>query len=600
MHPLQLLRRAAAAYAERNLEAAERDCRSILQEQPGDPEATHLLGLVRRLAGDPLEAERLLRASIGLAPRRAEFRVNLGNLLRSTNRLRDAEEQYRAALEIEPDSRAARLALVGVLRDGGAITSSETEIRRMVDRDPRDAQAWMLLGVTQRALGRLEEAASSYRRALDVRPDYAAAHHNLGALLGQLKQAEASLAQLDRAAALGISGWELHFNRGRALMELGRFDEADAALASAVGVAPGNVESHVLLSKLRFMRGDADYTRTLAAAAAGSGDAGLLLTLGDLLRRGDRLEEAEQTVRGLMAARGWLPQAGAALAVLLQEQGRLEEAVVEARRAQAALPEDPNAAENLIAILLQRGEAEEPWPLILRERKRTPLDQRWLAYEATAARLAGKPRYGELYDYQRFVRAFDLEPPAGYADIGAFNSALSERLADRHRLATHPLDQSLRLGTQTARSLLADPDRVIKAFIQALDRPIAAYRAALGHDPEHPFVQRNLGMSRLVGCWSVRLGRGGYHVNHVHPEGWISSAYYVEVPPEVDDVGQQSGWIKFGEPRMPSPATPPAHFVQPRAGRLVLFPSYMWHGTTPIHRDSPRMTIAFDAVPGDG
>lgn len=568
--------------------------------QPGDPEATHLLGLVRRLAGDPLEAERLLRASIERAPRRAEFRVNLGNLLRSTNKLRDAEEQYRAALEIEPDSRAARLALVGVLRDGGATAGSEAEARRLVERDPQDAQAWMALGVAQRALGRLEDAESSYRRALDVRPDYAAAHHNLGALLGQLKQAEASLAQLDRAAALGISGWELHFNRGRALMELGRFDEADAALASAVGVAPENVESQVLLSKLRFMRGDPDYTRALAAAAAGSGDAGLVLALGDLLRRGDRLEEAERTVRGLIAARGWLPQAGAALAVLQQEQGRLEEAVVEARRAQAALPDDPNAAENLIAILLQRGEAEEPWPLILRERKRSPLDQRWLAYEATAARLAGKPQYGELYDYQRFVRAFDLEPPAGYADIRAFNSALSERLVDRHRLATHPLDQSLRLGTQTARSLLADPDPVIQAFIRALDRPVEAYREALGHDPGHPFLERNRGPSRLVGCWSVRLARGGYHVNHVHPEGWISSAYYVEVPPEVDDVNQQSGWIKFGEPRMPSPATPPAHFVQPRAGRLVLFPSYMWHGTMPIHGDAPRMTIAFDAVPGDG
>jgi Flp pilus assembly protein TadD len=487
-----------------------------------------------------------------------------------------------------------------VLRDSGATAGSEAEARRLVERDPQDAQAWMALGVAQRALGRLEDAESSYRRALGVRPDYAAAHHNLGALLGQLKQVEASLAQLDRAAALGVSGWELHFNRGRALMEMGRFDEADAALASAVGVAPDNVESQVLLSKLRFMRGDPDYTRALAAAAAGSGDAGLLLALGDLLRRGDRLEEAERTVRGLMAARGWLPQAGAALAVLLQEQGRLDEAIIEARRAQAALPDDPNAAENLIAILLQHGEAEEPWPLILRERKRSPLDQRWLAYEATAARLAGKPRYGDLYDYRRFVRAFDLEPPAGYADIRAFNSALSERLVDRHRLATHPLDQSLRLGTQTARSLLADPDPVIKAFIQALDRPVEAYREALGHDPEHPFLQRNRGPSRLVGCWSVRLGRGGYHVNHVHPEGWISSAYYVEVPPEVDDVGLQSGWIKFGEPRMPSPGAPPAHFVQPRAGRLVLFPSYMWHGTTPIHEDAPRMTIAFDAVPGDG
>ena len=33
------------------------------------------------------------------------------------------------------------------------------------------------------------------------------------------------------------------------------------------------------------------------------------------------------------------------------------------------------------------------------------------------------------------------------------------------------------------------------------------------------------------------------------------------------------------------------------AGRLVLFPSYMWHGTTPITGDAPRLTIAFDAVP---
>jgi hypothetical protein len=58
----------------------------------------------------------------------------------------------------------------------------------------------------------------------------------------------------------------------------------------------------------------------------------------------------------------------------------------------------------------------------------------------------------------------------------------------------------------------------------------------------------------------------------------------------------QSGWIKFGEPRMPVPGIGPDHLVQPKPGRLVLFPSYMWHGTTPIHSDEPRMTIAFDAV----
>ena len=109
-------------------------------------------------------------------------------------------------------------------------------------------------------------------------------------------------------------------------------------------------------------------------------------------------------------------------------------------------------------------------------------------------------------------------------------------------------------------------------------------------------TQRNQGKLRMTGCWSVRLGRDGYHVNHVHPEGWISSAYYAAVPAEVSDTDRKSGWIKFGEPRFPVPGATAEKYVQPEAGSLVLFPSYMWHGTTPITGDESRMTCAFDAV----
>jgi len=593
----QRLARAAQAYAQRDLAAAERECRAILANDPSQADAMHLLGLVLRLKGDVDAAEPLLRASVEREPRRAEFRVNFGNLLRAGGRLPEAEQQYRTALAIDPASRPARLALARLLVAGGIPEAAESEARQLVERDARDADAWVVVGAAQRAQGHLEQAEASYRRALSDRPDHALARHNLGALLGQLQRAEESLAELDRAAGLGAKSRELHFNRGRALIELGRFDEADTAIRAALKVAPSDLESHTLLAKLRFMRGEPEYTGELARVATASDDPRLMLALGDLLRRGDRLAEAEAVVRRLLERRGWIPEAGSALAVLLQEQGRLPEAAQEARRAHAAAPDDPDLAENLIAILLQRGEGEEPAPLIQRERRRAPLDQRWLAYEATAARLTGSTRYEELYDYGRFVRPFDLHPPAGYADIGTFNAALRERLVERHRLQAHPLDQSLRLGTQTSRSLLADPDPVVQAFIRALQVPIAAYREAIGFDAAHPYLERNRGASRLVGCWSVRLRRGGFHVNHVHPEGWLSSAYYVEVPPEVEDEDIRSGWIKFGEPRMPVPGAPPAHFVQPRAGRLVLFPSYMWHGTTPITGDSPRMTVAFDAVP---
>jgi hypothetical protein len=97
--------------------------------------------------------------------------------------------------------------------------------------------------------------------------------------------------------------------------------------------------------------------------------------------------------------------------------------------------------------------------------------------------------------------------------------------------------------------------------------------------------------------WSVQLHRGGFHVNHYHPQGWLSSAYYVALPDEVEDPGLRSGWLKFGEPRFPTPQADAARHIKPRTGMLVLFPSYMWHGTNAVHGSQVRTTIAFDAVP---
>ena len=73
---------------------------------------------------------------------------------------------------------------------------------------------------------------------------------------------------------------------------------------------------------------------------------------------------------------------------------------------------------------------------------------------------------------------------------------------------------------------------------------------------------------------------------------------YVDVPDEIKDTTTKSGWIKFGEPRYPVPGLQPERFIQPRPGRLVLFPSYMWHGTNAIFGDDPRLAIAFDIKPG--
>jgi hypothetical protein len=81
--------------------------------------------------------------------------------------------------------------------------------------------------------------------------------------------------------------------------------------------------------------------------------------------------------------------------------------------------------------------------------------------------------------------------------------------------------------------------------------------------------------------------------------GWISSAYYVSLPDELDDASRRQGWLKFGESHLDLGSGSGAeHFVKPHVGHLVLFPSYFWHGTVPFESRDERLTIAFDVVPG--
>jgi tetratricopeptide (TPR) repeat protein len=591
------LQQAHALLQRGQLDQAAAACEQLLRAMPDLPDALQLLALVQKRRGEYTKAEQLMQRSVDLRPGHADYRVNLGNLRMAAGRPRDAVEAYRAALAIDPGLRLANLGLVRALLGAGENVEAEQLARRLIERQPRDAEAWKELGVALRALGRLEESEAAYRRSLELKPDYTVARHNLGALLSQQRRPEEALEQLDAAAAAGLKARELHVNRARALTELTRFEEAERALGVALAMAPADEQAQVMLAKLRFMVGQDDFARDLRAVVAQRpGDARLQLAHASLLREAGQFEQAQEAFEAAIAAGG--PHTGllTGLALTLHESGRPEEALEPARRALQAAPEDRAASSCLQAVLLSLGRPDEAWPLIESIRERDPSNQAHVAMQATAARLLGDPAYEQLYDYERFVRPYTLEPPPGWRSIGEFNRDLLAVLAERHRFAAHPLDQSLRFGTQTARSLLTDPDPTIRAFLELLREPIADMRGRLDPVPDHPLLGRNQGESVLVGCWSVRLRRGGYHVNHVHPEGWLSSAYYVYTPADVTDRDAQSGWLKFGEPRFPVPGAPPARMIQPEAGKLVLFPSYMWHGTTPITTDEPRVTIAFDVI----
>ena len=590
--------RAYACFSDKRYAQAENICRELLTDSPANATALHLLGLIRKETGDPAGGERLLRESIALEPQRAEFRANLGNLQRRQGQLEAAVVSYRGALAADRSHRAARLGLARTLKDLGLHSAVEVECRILLAANAGDAETWCTLGGSLRQQDRYAEAESAYRSALAIRPDYSVAHHNLGALLTQMDRVEEALSEIEHAQRVGGATREGAINRGHALLKLNRLSEAELAYEQAVRLSPQDPDAQVSLAKLRFMCGDPYFARDLAAATAAFPDTpALQFAYGDVLRRAGDLQAAERLLRDLLNRHGSQFGLHCALASLLHEQGQLAAAEQQATQAVSQSPDNPAAIETLVAIQLSLGDADRAGVLIDQQRARQPLDQRWVAYWLTAARVRDDPLYKELCDYEALVQCSEIELTADHwQSVAALNAAASEALLQRHQFSRHPLDQSLRHGSQTSRSLLSDPDPAVQSVIRAFREPLIRYSQELCRAGMHLLMTRSCSEPVIKKCWSVLLGPGGFHVSHIHPEGWISSAYYVSVPDEVADTTLMPGWIKFGEPPFAVPGCGAERFIQPRPGRLVLFPSFMWHATNPILSTAPRITIAFDAV----
>ena len=239
--------------------------------------------------------------------------------------------------------------------------------------------------------------------------------------------------------------------------------------------------------------------------------------------------------------------------------------------------------------LLRVGAVEAALPIIDRGLEGDHSADLW-PYAATAWRMAGDPRWDWLAGDSEFVRVLDLTedlPPL---------EQLAAALRSLHVAKSEYLDQSVRGGTQTDGPLFCRIDPLIRSVRTAAAKAVRRYISNLPPvDQRHPLLRhRRDRRVRFSGSWSVRLRSGGRHSNHVHPQGWISSALYVALPSQSADEPEDSGWLTLGEPdaRLQLDVCP-WRKIKPEPARLVLFPSWMWHGTVPFG-EGERLTVAFD------
>lgn len=493
--------------------------------------------------------------------------------LHRAGRLAEAEEAYARLLRLAPAHPEA-LRLRGILaRERGDTESSARWLREASAAAAGDADAPAELGLSYLAAGCLNLADRAFRQALQRDPSSIKARANLGALClyrGHLHEAIQCYRQV---LASDPEDLETRCNLANALTEAGRGQEALSVLDEAGEAA---ARSPLLLA----VRGAVLVGMEQYAAAA------------EVLERALVLQPADDmALINLAYARQQLGDTDAALTVLL--------------RAVAVNPDNARATADLTSLLASAGRGPEALQLGSRFLARHGGERLVLAAHAYALRDAGRVEEAQaLLDLDRLVVVTDLPEPRGTGSLAELNASLSDLLLADPTLTSSPRSKSTRRGLQTG-ELDLDAANALATWRDLVNRAVTdqwkAWRrqGLAGHPAMVPARDR-----WTLRAWGTVLEAGGYQTAHMHPLGWLSGVYYVECPAGLpaEAVATDAGALEFGSPppRVSAAVSHELRRVEPRPGRLVLFPSYFYHRTLPFVATGRRISMAFDVMPQKG
>lgn len=493
----------------------------------------------------------------------AEVSNTLGNILKAAGEWTLSEQAYRNSLKLNPKNPMVRANLVDMLVQSG----QPKEVLSELKQSGSDFQAT--------PLSKLAKATSlintlQFPDALDV-------------LKSVDDRKYAGKREFLKARAC------FHLDEFEKMREVWRETDPTSSLAGEVFSIVSNADTmlgqtSVLIDEIL------DIHKNEGAHIS------LLQKTFNALRRLDQSKLLESQLKMVVAGRGHLPELLVEMSKLSAEKGDYIGALDYAEKAHIQRTNSLPLILHLAQCCLVTEKYSKADELIKQALIQAPNNQFVIALHATSLKLQ-KMDHFLLHNYEKFVRVYDFDCPPEFSSIEQFNQVLEKELDKLYRFQKAPNNQSVRGGVQTDIDLAMLDIPVFETFFKMASDCISDYSKTIGNSMQNPLTRRNTGGFRFNGAWSVKLTENGNHVNHVHPQGWVSSCYYVKTPNAVEEQTLKQGWIKFGEPGIQGLSLKAEKFVKPKPGRLVLFPSYLWHGTEPFSGNDVRITLPFDVLP---
>lgn len=176
--------------------------RKILEIDPHQADALHLLGVIAYQGKRYDEAIELIGQAIAIYPQGASYYSNLGNALRARGRLDEAVQSYRQSISLAPHSFEVYVNLGNVLREKGALAEAVESYQQALALHPNSPEAHVSLGNAFQEQGNYQQAEQCYLKALQLNSLDARAYYNLGSFLQLQGDMEGALSRYQRALEL--------------------------------------------------------------------------------------------------------------------------------------------------------------------------------------------------------------------------------------------------------------------------------------------------------------------------------------------------------------------------------------------------------------
>ena len=518
-----------------------------------------------------------------------------GDINKATGKLDAAVKDYRQAVTMAPKTPELHYNLALALFANSNIVEARVALERALKTRPDYVKALVLLGRCLAATEQFDDAEQAFTKAIKIEPNNYLPHYRLGRL--HVYKGNSAKATESLGASLDINQQLMPAQEALILNSIysGEHQTTADLIEASLRIAPNNESILAIATDWAIENKQDNPYHYYDKAWQNRPTANLFKDYINSLILSSDSSRAEILMADYEASMGKDLAWESAKLKILEIQGHYEEMI-------SLIKSSPRRSKHQMYNCLAHfalGHYGRSYDCAEKLHHSQPSNQYYLALLTTALRCLGDKRYEQLADYNKLILQADLDTQSKNSpQFSDFKTDLIAHLNQLHVTRRAPLQQSVRGGTQTPGNLFAQSKspliNTLTQSIAAASQPFFSRLKSTELNDSHPIITAFPDTPYFHASWSIRTAEGGFHKSHIHSKGWYSSACYIDVPEVINDESD-AGYLVLGKPPFKTKdELEPDYSIKPKAGSLILFPSYVWHATQPYQGKGNRLVVAFD------